>query len=251
MRTKISLFIVFFALCFQMINVSNVFGEEKTGPAGLTEYRQIRRAVDFIDDVYTSKFVTFQDMRLSPAVKCEQWLEFPVETSVLTSDDQIVPDLKKLSDYNQDGNAIECYAVNISVSAEKNVVTGKPILVLTLMSRLYSGKFEPARIKAENLKVQRALSGLLQTTTFTPQIRRRVDKEEVALRGRDWITNVRIDGDGRMMLTGYALDIKSITRLGEKLLNTGAFSDIYLHNMTKNVYEKKPVWRFDMSGKTR
>ncbi|MEW6712707.1 MAG: PilN domain-containing protein, partial [Candidatus Riflebacteria bacterium] len=84
--------------------------------------------------------------------------------------------------------------------------------------------------------------------TFTPQVRKAVLGGGAGER-KTWLTNLRIDGDNRVQFTGYALDAKEVTRLGEELFKSGAFIEVFLSNMNKNVYEKVPVWRFDFSAK--
>lgn len=218
---------------------------------GSSEFNKVATAINFLGDTYTSQYVRFQDMRISPVIQCEQWNEIPFEATIQTPEDQIVPDFNKIAKFNNKGDLIVMQAVNVSLTAEMLKAIEKPLLIICLESKLYSGNFPTDFSKNQNDKVINAFSGLLKATSFTPQIKKLIDKGVKTVGGKHWVTNVRLDSDGRIMLTGYAFDLKMVTNLGESLLNSGAFTEIHINSLTKNVYEKVPVWRFDMSGKVK
>ncbi|MBF0408271.1 MAG: PilN domain-containing protein [Candidatus Riflebacteria bacterium] len=74
-----------------------------------------------------------------------------------------------------------------------------------------------------------------------------------------WVTNMRIDSDRRVQMTGFACsenqdEEKESPRLTlgiqnfiKQLQDNPYFDDVFLTNANKNVYEKSPVWRFDIS----
>jgi len=72
-----------------------------------------------------------------------------------------------------------------------------------------------------------------------------------------WITNLRIDSDRRVQITGYACaeeGSKDTTRLTlgiqnfiKQLQGHSYFEEVFLSNANKNTYEKVPVWRFDVT----
>lgn len=83
-----------------------------------------------------------------------------------------------------------------------------------------------------------------------------------------WITNLRIDSDRRVQMTGYACsedqkDPPSTTpdpnKKETKRLTVGIqqflkqlqehqyFEEVFMTQANKNVYEKQPVWRFDIN----
>ncbi|MBF0546600.1 MAG: PilN domain-containing protein [Candidatus Riflebacteria bacterium] len=74
-----------------------------------------------------------------------------------------------------------------------------------------------------------------------------------------WITNLRIDSDRRVQMTGYACsenqdETKESPRLTlgiqnfiKQLQENAYFEEVFLTNANKNVYEKSPVWRFDIT----
>lgn len=79
-----------------------------------------------------------------------------------------------------------------------------------------------------------------------------------------WITNLRIDSDRRVQMTGYACaeegkdgapaSGKKAERLTlgiqnfiKELQNHQHFDEVFLTNANKNTYEKATVWRFDVT----
>jgi len=111
--------------------------------------------------------------------------------------------------------------------------------------------------KRRDLKVQieqlKQLSGadLLQWSEVFNSLTTVVPEKTV------WITNLRIDTDRRVQITGYACHEDGQTKgnrltLGiqqflQQLQGHSNFSEIFLSNANKNTYEKAPVWRFDIS----
>ena len=137
-------------------------------------------------------------------------------------------------------------------------------------------KNECNKLNSEINRLQR-LSGAnyLQWSTTMDSIKDVVPKEKV------WITNLRIDSDRRVQLTAYSSNKENKDKPGQLkdaaggenltegirefiqgkktvneegkvvkvggLLNNPFFSDVFLTGATKNVYEKKPVWRFELN----
>lgn len=76
-----------------------------------------------------------------------------------------------------------------------------------------------------------------------------------------WITNLRIDSDRRVQITGYSCLpegggkggqlTKGIQSFIADLQGNSTFNDIFLTSATKNTYEKKPVWRFDINCRVK
>ena len=114
------------------------------------------------------------------------------------------------------------------------------------------------RIKNDISRLQR-LSGanLVQWSQTLDTLTARVPEKTV------WITNLRIDSDRRVQITAYSCSekdnksksanaseeklTKGIQDFIEVLLKHEYFSDVFLTGATKNTYEKKPVWRFEIN----
>ena len=113
------------------------------------------------------------------------------------------------------------------------------------------------RIKNDITKLQR-LSGanLVQWSQTLNTLTSRVPEKTV------WLTNLRIDSDRRVQITAYSCNeekaskspnaaeeklTKGIQEFINVLLNHEYFSDVFLTGATKNLYEKKPVWRFEIN----
>lgn len=72
-----------------------------------------------------------------------------------------------------------------------------------------------------------------------------------------WITNLRIDSDRRVQVTGYACEeegkkstgqlTRGIQNFIKQLQGHSYFEEVFLSNANKNTYEKVPVWRFDIT----
>lgn len=74
-----------------------------------------------------------------------------------------------------------------------------------------------------------------------------------------WITNLRIDSDRRVQIAGYSCSgedsgnqkgaklTKGIQEFIRQIQGHEHFNDVFLNSATKNVYEKKPVWRFEIN----
>lgn len=231
---------------------------------GVGEFNKIGAVINYLGDVYAAPFVKFLDMRISPIIRCENWIEVPWEVGINTPESRIVPDLQKVAQFSNSGDVLSCQAINVSVSAETYKETKQPVLSVTIMGKLYSGTL-PAQelLKKQNDRISEIFRALLKETTFKPQVQRRVAKpqtsngevpaEEVreTMSGKHWLTNLRVDSDARTQVAGYGLELKAITKLAENLENSGQVVDVFINSLTKNVYEKTPVWRFEMNFKAR
>lgn len=225
---------------------------------GRAEYQNIRMLLNFVADTMTGLELNFQNARVSPMIRTEHWYECPMELSWMGTQDTLVPLLEKLLAYSFADSRLSHGAINVSCSAETRN-DGQVILSITSLEKLIcfdgaekSWESDPkefwASVSKRNQQIIRAFQSLLKTTTFNPLISKKILGGGIA-QGKTWITNLRIDSDNRLNITGYALDIKQVTQFGEDLLKTGSFVEVYLHSMNKNVYEKTPVWRFDFTAK--
>jgi Tfp pilus assembly protein PilN len=74
-----------------------------------------------------------------------------------------------------------------------------------------------------------------------------------------WITNLRIDSDRRVQLSGYSCSedgdgekkgaklTEGIQKFIQQIQGHEHFEDVFLTSAQKNIYEKKPVWRFEIN----
>jgi len=75
-----------------------------------------------------------------------------------------------------------------------------------------------------------------------------------------WITNLRIDSDRRVQITAYSCNedgaeepktggqlTKGIQQFIQELQGHEHFEEVFLTSATKNIYEKMPVWRFEVN----
>jgi len=74
-----------------------------------------------------------------------------------------------------------------------------------------------------------------------------------------WITNLRIDSDRRVQVAGYSCSedgdgekkgaqlTKGIQQFIQQIQGHEHFEDVFLNSAAKNVYEKQPVWRFEIN----
>ncbi len=228
---------------------------------GRSEYQNLRACLDFVADVMTASNVKYNEARVSPIVMSEEWYEFPMELGWLGVQSDLAPVCEKLLSYSFGGTKLAQSALNISCSAD-STEDGEPFLFVTSQKKLIclagdskSNKENNAQLWSsvfkQNQRTVKAIRGLLLATTFTPQVRKRIEKNTGEKPGnkKTWLTNLRIDGDNRIQITGYGLDAKEVTKLGEELFKTGHFTEVFLTSMNKNVYEKVPVWRFDITAK--
>lgn len=228
---------------------------------GRAEYHNLRMLLDSVADVMAGLDLKYHDARISPIVMSEQWYEFPIELGWMGTQNTLVPLLEKLLGYSFGESRLAHGAIVVSCSAESGE-DGQPFLTITGMEKLMcfhgadkSPKGDPAELWAtiakRNQRVIRAIDSLLKITTFIPQVSKKLKGGAVVGggAGKTWITNMRIDQDDRLQITGYGLEPKLVTQLGEELLKTGSFVEVYLTNMNKNVFEKVPVWRFDISAR--
>ncbi len=118
-------------------------------------------------------------------------------------------------------------------------------------------KKQLSKLNNEVARLQR-LSGanFVQWSTTMKTIKEIVPKEKV------WITNLRIDSDRRVQITAYSCNenkdkpgqkvpegnlTKGIQDFIQSLIKHEYYYDVFLTGATKNVYEKKPVWRFELN----
>lgn len=228
---------------------------------GRSEYQNLRTCLDFVTDAMTAAKVKYNEVRVSPIVMSEEWYEFPLEFGWLSPQKDLAPVCEKLLSYSFGGTKLAQNALNISCSAD-STEDGEPFLFVASQKKLIcltgdgkSGKENNAQLWSsvfkQNQRTVKAIRSLLLATTFKPQVSKRIEKNTGEQPGnkKTWLTNLRIEGDNRIHITGYGLDAKEVTKLGEELFKTGYFTEVFLSNMNKNIYEKVPVWRFDIVAK--
>jgi hypothetical protein len=140
---------------------------------------------------------------------------------------------------------------------KRDVENAKPLFTEREQAR---GELNSLQAQIEQLK---QLSGatLLQWSEVFNTMTSVVPKDSV------WITNLRIDSDRRVQMTGYACseDAKNapavpdpnkkdpirltlgIQNYLQQLQSHQHFEEVFLTQANKNVYEKQPVWRFDIT----
>lgn len=218
---------------------------------GVEQYKNTRAALDYIADTLIVPGVKYSDARVSPMIRAEEWYEIPLEIGFLTTETKLVPTLEKLLAFSFADAQFVSPAIAVSVTANIVEGEGQPLLAVNLNTKMFCGsttKENKAACSKSTRRFARALANLLKLSTFKPQVPKQVDGGKTGP-GTTWLTNLRIDGDGRLQITGYALDVKEVTRLGDALLTSGTFLEVYISSMSKNTYEKVPVWRFDILAK--
>jgi hypothetical protein len=201
----------------------------------------LRSTIDSHLAWFEENSLRFMDIRISPMILAENHYEIPVEMSLLLTEDQIPTFLHGLKLASKGKLNALPMALNISVSAE-TAPGGHPLLSLTALLKLNN---------IDNLKPDplffKVFEALAKATTFSPQIVR--DQGIVKDHKSVWIANLRIDSDRRVQMTGYALKPQQVNQISRDLEGSGYFTDLWLSSMTRNVYEKQPVIRFDLTGR--
>ncbi|EKD83608.1 MAG: hypothetical protein ACD_39C00568G0002 [uncultured bacterium] len=204
-------------------------------------------------DLHLSYFernaVKFLDVRISPLIRAENHFEVPVEMGFVLTENQIPLSLRGFEESSGGKLTSTPRAITISVSAE-SAPDGQPFLTM-----MVNAHFSSNTGSDYDNSLQKAFEAFSKVTTFSPRIKKAVlspqnkkDGNPVTVNNGSWITNMRVDSDKRMQLTGYATEARLVNQLCRELEKTGAFSDIWLSSMTRNVYEKQPVMRFDLQG---
>jgi len=218
---------------------------------GVEQYKNTRAALDYIADTLNVPGVKYSDARVSPMIRAEEWYEIPLEIGFLTTETKLVSTMDKLLSFSFADAQFVTPAIAVSVTADIVEGEGQPLLAVNLNTKMFCGA--STRENKETClrgtrRFARALSNLLKLSTFKPQVPKMIAGGKTGP-GTTWLTNLRIDGDSRLQMTGYALDAKEVTRFGEALLTSGTFLEVYISSMNKNVFEKVPVWRFDIMAK--
>jgi hypothetical protein len=234
-----------FAGPYRAQDAENLKQTYKDTPLALT-----RLMLDMHLSYFERSAIRFMDVRISPLIVGENHFEVPLEMSFMLTEDQIPLTLRGFEESSGGKMTATPRAVNISVSAE-TAADGKPFLSMTVMS-IFTSNVKSGYDKS----LQKAFTAFSKTTTFSPQLHKALPvgqskkREATAnVNNGTWITNMRVDSDNRMQLTGYAIESRLVNQLCRELEKTGSFSELWLHSMTRNVYEKQPVMRFDISGK--
>lgn len=222
-------------------------------PSSQTLYKQLKIALDFLDETAVGLGLKLRDVRISPVIRTEEWYEYPLEVGFGCGESNIPLFLKKSLGFSFADSKLGFDAICVSVSAE-NFPDGSPMLSVALNGKLWYGRLgsNMEALSAHNASIVSAFSRLFKVTTMTPQIRKKsTGGDDPLLGGQTWLTNLRIDRDNRIQMTGYALDAKQVTALGEELYKCGSFDEVFICNYSRNTYEKVPVYRFDITAKVR
>lgn len=95
----------------------------------------VPKLLDSTESVSNKFDVKFQDIRISPLVRAEDWSELPVEMTILGTFDNIsnfliVMEKRKLIN-------LAAGSMNVSVSSEVDKLTGSPMLSVNLSAKVY------------------------------------------------------------------------------------------------------------------
>ncbi len=204
------------------------------------EFKKLKSTLEFENEALSQPDMKLQDVRISPLIRYERWYEIPIEIGFHTAEDGIVSFMKKAHAYSLANATLGHKAITISQTAE-TLPNGKQLLSVIVSQALVVGQ-APLNRHSENLV--KGLDQILRQTTFEPRVRR--GGGEVAKSAPHWITNLRIDSDLRFQITGYGLSLSAVTELAEKLFDSTIFIDVNLNSATRVVFEKQPIWRFDL-----
>lgn len=227
--------------------------EQTFSLTGVQVSQRVNLMLDSLYDACEATEVRFFDTRVAPVIRSELCYEVPIEIGVSCTEEKLVPFLQKIQRFSFDEMKFWMKSLSVSCSAEK-AASGKPLLTVTLFSAVIFGVQRPDEaVKTGNEALIAGLNGLFKHTGFTPQVAKRGEAFPLPEKNREgagtWLTNLRIDGEFRAQLTGYSIDFKLVTRLGNDLAKAGNFSETFITSMNKNVYEKVSVFRFDLCGR--
>jgi len=203
-------------------------------------------------DLHLSYFernsLRLMDMRVAPMIVTETHFEVPVEMGFMLTEDRILTVLAAFEESSGGKMIASPRAVTVSVSAE-SMPDGTPMLNMTVLVTLHNN------VKTgydSSLKL--AFEAFAKVTTFSPQIGKNAETTEQSTEAENtgsgtWITNLRVDSDRRLQLTGYALEPRMVNQFCREFGKTGVYSEMWLSSMNRNIYKKQPVMRFDVTGR--
>jgi len=203
-------------------------------------------------DLHLSYFernaLRLMDLRVSPMIVTETNFEVPVEMGFMLTEDRILPALAAFEESSGGKMIASPRAITLSVSAE-NMPDGTPLLSMTVLVTLHNDVK-----KGYDSSLKKAFEAFAKEATFSPQIGKNAEaaeqKTDTAKSGSGiWVTNLRIDSDRRLQLTGYAAEPRMVNQFCREFEKTGVFSEMTLSSMNRNIYYKQPVMRFDVTGK--
>lgn len=232
----------------------------------------VRTVIENQTEYFASNNIRFLDLRISPRVQFEFHSETPLEIGIIAIEDRIPEFLETMNKFTG-GKAlyIPC-SINISATAEPDP-SKKPLLSMNFCTNIIASETPQTH---DSIKINttdnlyKALVILLDNTSFTPLVARKVVLPPVpsaespiqheskpastgsikySMNKNVWLTNLRIDSDFRVQITGYALTVNSITKLCRDLEKDEIFIEMQCPNMNSVTYEKIPVFRFDLSGR--
>jgi hypothetical protein len=214
------------------------------------EFSRLRPVLDFIFTQLPALGAVVNDIRLSPIILMEDGFEIPLEVGFSGTQDRLRPVLDKLHVFGSEDVRLQCKSITVSVSAQ-NDNRGEPILTATVQHAWLT--FPPEKMKVMtqgNGRVADFFGKLGDTAGFKPLIER-VTGNPIANEKRVWLTNVRMDSERRLQMTGYALQGTDLTAFAEDLEKTGMIKEVFLTSANRGTFEKKPVWRFDLVARFR
>ncbi len=207
-----------------------------------------RLMIDLHLSYFERNAVKLMDLRVSPLIVTETHFEAPIEMGFMLTEKQIPVAFAAFEESSGGKMIASPRAVTVSVSAE-TMPDGTPLLSMTILVTLHNN------VKAGyDSSLKNAFEAFSKTTTFSPQTSLKIEAAPEA-KGKAntgkgvWITNLRIDSDRRLQLTGYALETLLVNQLCREFERTGVYSEMWLSNMNRNIYQKQPVMRFDLTGR--
>lgn len=203
--------------------------------------RAVREAVKLINNNLENNSIIVNDIRIAPPIRTETTTEIPVEWSLMSTQNNL-PSIFTAIEQTKENNQINVVnGINIAASAQKSE-TNDTYLSVTLSMVSIQTDEEKSAVQKRSYKP--SINKMLSVTTFNPLVRGSILSKEGT-----WLTNYRMDLDNRLQMTGWASDIKQINKLCSALEKSEKFSDVWISNISRNTYEKKVVFRFDITAR--
>jgi len=211
---------------------------------------RLKEPLDYIFEEYVKADAAIYDLRISPIIRAEHSEEVPFETSMLMAQNSISHTLTRLAAFKAKNCRIITQSLNISLSAEQTA-EGSALLAVTKSNKmmLFLSEKEAAQSNVpDNSLLSDFFDQLLKLTTFNALVDKKGNAIDTNLH-KVWLTNLHIDSDRRVQITGYAFTSNDLTSFAAALESDTNMSQVFIHSASSNAYNKFPIWRFDLTGK--
>ncbi len=237
--------VVVFALCLLMATTVWAAKAPAVGAPvnDVARYAELQGTIDFLFGVAIDGGVIIEDVRVSPVIRADKWFEYPIEIGVKGREAALPRFLDRLKMFGLRGGRLEVGNFVLSSLGSEDPKIDDVLSANVTLRALFFDARTPIDFCDSAAALAAAMRRLAKHATFGDGP---IAPGQAGREPRIKLSNLSVDADGRVQMTGFGLHPVDVTRFGRDLLGSGGFKEVFLLNMNRTQFNGVGCWRFDL-----